>query len=79
MKKKYIAPYSKEIKLDELMDDGFGETLPSASYGENHTVDAKPMGLGNKKPRKPAPDNGYDDLWDDDQWHTNLWDDMMWK
>lgn len=77
MKKKYIAPYSKEIKLDELMDHT--EPLYYSLPGENHTVDAKPMGLGNKKSRKPAPDNGYDDLWDDDQWHTNLWDDMMWK
>lgn len=74
MKKKYIAPYSKEIKLDELMDDS--ATLPTASQGENHTVDAKRMGWGDES-YEALPDNSGKGLWD--QWHTNLWDNMMWK
>lgn len=77
MKNTYIAPNSKVIKLDKLMDHG--ENIPSASQGEDNVVDAKRMSWDIKKQHKPVLDNGYDDLWDNDKWDTNLWDDAGWK
>ena len=68
MKKTYIAPKSKEIKLNKLMDHG--QNLSTAS-AEDHIVDAKRMDWDDEM-YEALPDNG--NLWD-----TNLWDDAGWE
>lgn len=66
MKKKYIVPKTREIKLDQLMDHT--EPLPNRSPGEDHDAYSKRVGWD---------DDFYESL--PDSSYTNLWDDIGWK